>query len=83
MNQYACSSCYSFPISALAEALIKLKYNKTIKLSEQELIDCSKNDSKINGCKEGNLTKGFEYAQQIGLVEEKILSLSIKNWIFL
>ena len=40
-------------------------------MSEQELIDCSNPDMNANGCQAGNMTRGFEYARDIGLVEEK------------
>lgn len=58
-NQYQCGSCYSFPITATIEYLYKKHYNISVKLSEQQLIDCSSEDETVNGCDRGNITKGF------------------------
>lgn len=67
-DQYQCASCYSFPIAATIEFLYQYHLNVTVKLSEQQLIDCSMEDDSIDGCKSGNMTKGFEYAKKVGLV---------------
>lgn len=42
-----------------------------MKLSEQQLIDCSAEDEAVDGCQEGNITKGFEYAVKVGIVEQE------------
>jgi hypothetical protein len=67
-DQGQCASCYSFPIAATIEYQITKKTGKKVKLSEQELIDCSNPDPNANGCAFGNMTRGFEYARDIGLV---------------
>jgi len=41
-----------------------------VKLSEQQIIDCSAQDESIDGCESGNITKGFDYAKRVGLVEQ-------------
>ncbi len=48
--------------------MVKKTGNK-VKLSEQQLIDCSNKDENANGCDDGNMTRGFEYARDTGLVE--------------
>ena len=68
VDQYQCASCYSFPITATIEYLYSYKLGKHVKLSEQQLIDCVNEDDKINGCADGDMKKGFEYAKKIGLV---------------
>lgn len=68
MDQFQCASCYSFPIAATVEYLYKFYYNITVKLSEQQLIDCAHDDPNANGCDDGNITKGFEYVRDVGLV---------------
>jgi len=47
--------------------MYKKKYNITVKLSEQQLIDCAHDNPNDNGCEHGNITKGFEYVQNTGL----------------
>ncbi len=42
-----------------------------MKLSEQQLIDCSNDDDLIDGCTDGNITKGFEYVMRVGLVAQE------------
>ena len=39
-----------------------------MKLSEQQLIDCAHGNPNANGCDDGNITKGFEYVRDKGLV---------------
>lgn len=68
VNQFSCASCYSFPITATVEYLYKYKYNISVKLSEQQLIDCAHGPEQLNGCEDGNITKGFEYVRDVGLV---------------
>lgn len=68
VDQFRCSSCYSFPIIATAEYLYRTRYNITVKLSEQQLIDCVNEDPTVNGCEGGNIKKGFEYVMKHGLV---------------
>ena len=48
--------------------MYKYYYNITVKLSEQQLIDCAHDDPNANGCDDGNITKGFQYIQKQGLV---------------
>lgn len=52
------------------EYLYKKHYNISVKLSEQQLIDCSSENDLIDGCKEGNITEGFEYVAKVGLVSQ-------------
>lgn len=68
VDQFECASCYSFPIAATVEYMYKYYYNITVKLSEQQLIDCAHDDQNANGCNDGNITKGFEYVMNTGLV---------------
>jgi cathepsin L len=69
-NQYKCGSCYSFPITATIEFLYRRYLNISVKLSEQQLIDCTSENDTVNGCNSGNITKGFEYAMRVGLVDQ-------------
>ena len=71
VDQYQCASCYSFPITATVEFLYQKYYNITVKLSEQQLIDCINPDPKVNGCEDGDIKKGFEYVRDHGLVSSE------------
>ena len=57
-NQGRCGSCWAFACTSALETLMRsLNYNVT-RLSEQELIDCSKENY---GCNGGYMDKAFEY----------------------
>ena len=47
-----CMACYAFSAIAALEAMIKIKQGLIINLSEQEIIECSK-EYKNSGCKGG------------------------------
>ena len=49
-NQGACGSCWAFGTVAPLESQIKIKYGKTVDLSEQFLVSCNHNDW---GCQGG------------------------------
>lgn len=76
-NQYRCSSCYSFPITASVEALYAQKDGKIRSFSEQELIDCSADLYK--GCSDGSINKGFAYIAKNGINEESDYPYTSKN----
>lgn len=49
-NQGRCGSCYAMATSSVLEDNIKIRTGKTVDLSEQYLMDCSKKDGKTYGC---------------------------------
>jgi len=60
------------------------KYNKTVHLSVQQLIDCSSDSNYDNdGCKGGNVWNAYRYIYENGIIEEKAYSFysgQIVNW---
>ena len=67
-RQGDCGGCWAFSTNSLLEAKYKNITNKTISLSEQELIDCSTTN---NGCKGGAMEKSFKYLMTTGVGLEK------------
>jgi len=63
LHQGGCGACYSFSTTIALEHLYFLKFNQKIKLSEQELVDCSKGHGNT-GCKGGWMHQAFDYVIQ-------------------
>ncbi|CAF3845536.1 unnamed protein product [Rotaria magnacalcarata] len=59
-NQGRCGSCYAFAVTAAVEGTLAFKTGSKIKLSKQELIDCSSN----NGCSGGYLGATLGYIKE-------------------
>ena len=57
-NQKSCGSCWAFSSTSALEAFLRNNDLKVDRLSEQELVDCSKENY---GCQGGLMDKAFDY----------------------
>lgn len=65
---FFCSCCWAFSAIAGLESHLAIKRNQTIILSEQNLIDCNRNNATGSyGCTGGSQSSAFEYIKKMGI----------------
>ncbi|XP_063697783.1 uncharacterized protein LOC134828727 [Culicoides brevitarsis] len=62
-EQGECQGCWAFATVATLETVFFMKYKKTYKLSEQQLLDC---DGYNEGCDGGTMDAAFNYIKRNG-----------------
>ncbi|ENN80810.1 procathepsin L [Dendroctonus ponderosae] len=66
-DQGNCGACWAFSATGALEGQLALKYHNLTSISEQQLLDCDKDN---NGCSGGTVQEAFEYARKHSLISE-------------
>ncbi|CAG9861080.1 unnamed protein product [Phyllotreta striolata] len=67
-NQSKCGACWSFSTTGTVEGAYFIKTGKLVSLSEQNLVDCDKNNY---GCGGGYMTTALKYIEKNGIMADK------------
>lgn len=71
---FKCGSCWTFTSVAVIESHYYIRYNKTIELSEQYLVDCVP-----YGCKGGHYYDAIDYIRRNGIIDGNYLYTGVQG----
>jgi len=77
-NQGQCGSCWAFSSTGSLESAWAIATGTLLLLSEQQLVDCSKNFGN-QGCGGGLMDNAFQYAEQAAMCTEESYPYKAKN----
>jgi len=75
-NQGECGSCWAFSTTGSLEGVWQIANGQLVSLSEQQLVDCSKDN---DGCDGGSMDAGFEYEQTTAACTESSYPYTAAN----
>jgi len=76
-SQKQCGSCWAFSTTGALEGAWKLASGKLVSLSEQQLVDCSKNAN--HGCHGGSMPLAFSFLQKVAVCTEDSYPYTAKD----
>uniref|UniRef100_A0AC34GAH5 Uncharacterized protein n=1 Tax=Panagrolaimus sp. ES5 TaxID=591445 RepID=A0AC34GAH5_9BILA len=75
-NQGQCGSCWAFTTAAVVESQYLLRFNQSLDLSEQNLVNCNSGAYKCNG---GDVQNTLSYVKTNGITTETCMPYTAKN----
>jgi C1A family cysteine protease len=69
-NQAKCFACYAFAACGAIEGAKFINTGKMVKLSAQQIVDCSREVYRNHGCKGGTMVKSYKYIIEHGLMKD-------------
>jgi C1A family cysteine protease len=76
-NQGQCGSCWAFSSTGATESAWQIATGNLLSLSEQQLVDCSKNGN--NGCNGGLMDNSFEWYENNAIASETSYPYTAKD----
>lgn len=68
-NQGKCFACYAFAACGAIEAAKFINTGQMVKLSAQQILDCSREEFRNHGCTGGTMVKSYKYINTYGLMK--------------
>jgi len=69
-NQAKCFACYAFAACGAIEGAKFIQTGKMVKLSAQQIVDCSREEYRNHGCKGGTMVKSYKYITKYGVMKD-------------